>query len=251
MNPLGHSRTTLRRTHALIAPDSHVVAPLPGWENTRGVVHISPAMGAGFTQYTALLDRGAAAGSPDDGIERFIYMLDGMAALETGDGDVDMREGSFAFLPAGHRPQRFVATAPGKALVFEKRFAAADGVEACKVVRGHESEMAAAPFMGDPDAQLKLLLPDTPAFDMATNIFSYNPGAMLPQVECHVMEHGLLMLQGMGVYRLDDHWYPVTAGDVIWMAAYCPQWFIAGGKTPSRYIYYKDVNRSALRGAEA
>jgi (S)-ureidoglycine aminohydrolase len=48
------------------------------------------------------------------------------------------------------------------------------------------------------------------------------------------------------VYRLDDRWYPVQAGDVIWMAPYCPQWFIAGGKQASRYIYYKDVNRSAM-----
>jgi (S)-ureidoglycine aminohydrolase len=248
LNPLGHSRTTVRRTHALIAPDSHVVTPLPGWENTRGVVHVSPAMGAGFTQYTALLDRGATAGPADEGVERFIYMLDGTATLDTGNGKMSMREGSFAFLPAGHRSTRLVAAGTGKALILEKRFVAEDGVEAPKVVSGHESEIAAAPFMGDPDAQLKLLLPDTPAFDMAINIFIYNPGAMLPQVECHVMEHGLLMLQGMGVYRLDDRWYPVTAGDVIWMAPYCPQWFIAGGKSPSRYIYYKNANRSPLRG---
>src|SRR5207253_8112779 len=142
----GHTRTTVRRTHALIAPDSHVVAPLPGWENTRGVVHISPATGAGFAQYTALLDRGATAGPPTDGVERFIYMLDGVATLETGDGNVNMREGSFAFVPADHRAQRFVATGPGRALVFEKRFVAAEGVEPCRLVRGHESEVAAAPF---------------------------------------------------------------------------------------------------------
>ena len=37
---------------------------------------------------------------------------------------------------------------------------------------------------------------------------------------------------------------PVQAGDVIWMSAFCPQWFIAGGKSPSRYIYYKNVNRA-------
>jgi (S)-ureidoglycine aminohydrolase len=30
------------------------------------------------------------------------------------------------------------------------------------------------------------------------------------------------------------------------MAAYCPQWFVAMGKTPARYLYYKDVNRDPL-----
>jgi (S)-ureidoglycine aminohydrolase len=30
------------------------------------------------------------------------------------------------------------------------------------------------------------------------------------------------------------------------MASYCPQWFVAMGKRPARYLYYKDVNRDAL-----
>ena len=57
------------------------------------------------------------------------------------------------------------------------------------------------------------------------------------------MEHGLLMLAGGGIYRLGDRWYPVTAGDFIWMAPYCPQWFGALGKTPAKYLIYKDWNR--------
>ena len=62
----------------------------------------------------------------------------------------------------------------------------------------------------------------------------------------HVMEHGLLMLDGAGVYRLEDNWYPVQAGDAIWMAPYCAQWFVAMGKVPASYLYYKDVNRPAI-----
>ncbi len=83
-------------------------------------------------------------------------------------------------------------------------------------------------------------------FDLAVNIFTYQPGATLPFVETHVMEHGLLMLRGKGIYRLDEARHPVIAGDVIWMASFCPQWFIATGKTHASYIYYKDVNRAPL-----
>jgi (S)-ureidoglycine aminohydrolase len=53
-------------------------------------------------------------------------------------------------------------------------------------------------------------------------------------------------LSGQGIYRLDGDWHPVRAGDVIWMAPYCPQWFAAMGKTPASYIYYKDINRDPL-----
>jgi len=55
-----------------------------------------------------------------------------------------------------------------------------------------------------------------------------------------------LMLQGKGIYRLGRDWHPVQAGDVIWIAAYCPQWFTAVGKEPARYLYYKDVGRDPL-----
>jgi (S)-ureidoglycine aminohydrolase len=66
-------------------------------------------------------------------------------------------------------------------------------------------------------------------------------------VEIHVMEHGLLMLEGGGIYRLGDAWYPVSAGDFIWMAPFCPQWFGALGKQPAKYLIYKNCNRHPLR----
>jgi (S)-ureidoglycine aminohydrolase len=59
------------------------------------------------------------------------------------------------------------------------------------------------------------------------------------------MEHGLLMLDGGGVYRLDESWYSVSAGDVIWIGPFCPQWFGAIGRQNARYLIYK--NWTALR----
>ena len=111
-----------------------------------------------------------------------------------------------------------------------------------KVVLGLLQHACAA----DPAANLQVLLPDEPAFDMAVNVFAYQPGGHLPFVEIHIMEHGLVMLSGEGVYRLEDSWYPVRAGDAVWMAPYCAQWFVAMGKAPARYLYYKDVNRQPL-----
>ena len=103
--------------------------------------------------------------------------------------------------------------------------------------------MSAEPLLGDPSLQVRALVPDDPAFDFAVNTMTYQPGATLPAVEMHVMEHGLVMLSGGGIYRLGEHWYPVQAGDFIWMAPYCPQWFGALGKIPAKYLIYKDWNR--------
>ena len=71
-------------------------------------------------------------------------------------------------------------------------------------------------------------------------------GAALPSVETPVMERGWLLLRGQGVFRLEADWHPVQAGDVIWTAPYCPQWFLAMGKTPASAIYYQDVNRDLM-----
>ncbi len=55
--------------------------------------------------------------------------------------------------------------------------------------------------MGDPALQVRMLLPDTPEHDFAVNTMTFQPGASLSLVEMHVMEHGLLMLEGGGIYR--------------------------------------------------
>jgi (S)-ureidoglycine aminohydrolase len=154
--------------------------------------------------------------------------------------------GSFTFVPP-HTDFHFNQPSAGaRSLVFEKKYQALEGHEAPGVIVGQQKKFAGQPFMGNKDALLQVLLPTGPAFDTAVNIFTYQPGATLPLVETHIMEHGLLMLAGQGIYRLDADWHPVQTGDVIWMASYCPQWFAAIGPTPASYIYYKDVNRPVL-----
>ena len=69
--------------------------------------------------------------------------------------------------------------------------------------------------MGDPDLEVRSMIPADPAFDFAVNTMTFAPGAALGMVEVHVMEHGLLFLEGGGIYRLGECWYPVTAGDFI------------------------------------
>ncbi|MCA9238342.1 MAG: (S)-ureidoglycine aminohydrolase [Planctomycetales bacterium] len=244
MNPLGHTRCVVAADHALITPDTHVWAPAPGWSDATAAIHISPALGARFTQATLTLNEGCVGDPPPPGIERFVYVLAGVVGLAVpGHGEFELHPGQFAFLPAGV-DHRFAGIHPGLVSVFEKQYRPGPG-EPPEPLVGNTADIADEPFMGDEDARLQTLLPDDDRFDMACNVFTYEPGAALPQVEVHVMEHGLLMLDGAGIYRLGEKWYPVGAGDVIWMRAYCPQWFVAMGKEPARYLYYKNVNRDA------
>jgi (S)-ureidoglycine aminohydrolase len=78
---------------------------------------------------------------------------------------------------------------------------------------------------------------------MHVNIVSFEPGAVIPFTETHVMEHGLYVLEGKAVYRLNQDWVEVEAGDFMWLRAFCPQACYAGGPGRFRYLLYKDANR--------
>lgn len=247
----GHTRARVGARHALVTPHNEVASNLPEILGGTAAVKINPAMGANFAQIHLALPPGAVAAWPADDRETFAYVLAGGGHLHIDAGPdlgrhATLAAGGFFFAPAG-TGWSIDGTLEGTQLVlFQKEFEPHPRGAEPRLVIGHENEIAGTPFLGDPAANLQVLLPDEPGFDMAVNLFAYQPGGHLPFVEIHVMEHGLVMLDGQGVYRLEDDWYPVEKGDVIWMAPYCPQWFVAMGKTPARYLYYKDVNRSGL-----
>lgn len=246
----GQTRTSIQANHAFIAPDGHVPADLPGWEKSQGIILISPHMRGlpRFSMYLALMEAGGKSDLPLSGVQRFVYVMDGAVSVKRLDEDAfDLPEGHFAYFPADTEYDLTTASAT-KLLIFEKPYTEStvflDGTVSFHT--GNAWAGAGEPFMGDEDARLRVLLPTDTPYDMAVNLFTFQSGAVLPFVETHIMEHGLYLLEGQGIYRLDDSYYPIQADDAIWMGSYCPQWFCAYGKTQSTYIYYKDVNRDPL-----
>ncbi len=218
---------------------------------------ISPSMGHAprqprFTQTlvnitAASATAGALPGALPEvlpGVQRFVYVLSGCVTVN---GQTLAADG-YAWLPPDV-PHDLRGVEPGQLLVFEQPYEALPGTPPPDAVLGHALDQPAAPFMGDEHARLARLLPDVtdPRFDFAVNRFTFDPGTPLPFVETHHNEHGLYLQHGQGVYRLGtgptETWTAIAAGDAIWMAAYCPQWFVATGDSPATYLYSKNVNR--------
>lgn len=250
MQPLGQTRTTIKPNHAFIAPDGHVKSTLLGWTQTQGIILISPHLlkRPRFTQYLALMERDAIAGPPYQGVQRFVYVMEGAIVIEIAGDMYQLEMGHFAYVPADTN-HRLTATDESQLLIFEKQYQTTMlTTDYPHFITGDSWAGDGVPFLRDEDARVRTLLPVTLPFDMAVNLFTFQSGAALPFVETHIMEHGFYLLEGQGIYRLDDDWYPIQAGDVLWMGSYCPQWFCAFGKTQSTYIYYKDINRDPLSG---
>ncbi|MDF1814553.1 MAG: (S)-ureidoglycine aminohydrolase [Verrucomicrobiales bacterium] len=243
MQPVfGETRTYVGARHALIAPDGHVPSRYPGFEAATPYYMISPAMGANLVQMAVVFEKGGKARFPVlKSKQRFFYIEEG--AVEVTCGELRENTGPGNYLYSFGKEVRMESGSGCRMTVFESAHESSGTESAPEVIFGDAAKVKGEPFLGNERALLQTLLPDELAMDMAVNIFTYEPGATLPFVETHIMEHGLLMLSGQGIYRLEDKYYPVGKGDVIWMAPYCPQWFVAMGDEPASYLYYKNINR--------
>jgi (S)-ureidoglycine aminohydrolase len=242
---LGRTRSSQQSNHLLLTTDTFVRTTLPGMKACFAIVHVSPALGAKFTEYTAEFEPGGELGGTS--AQRVIFVIEGGVKLEVNAKSSDLSARGYAFFPEG-LAHRVVATKASRVAVIEKPYQTLPSVEPPHLIVSSEDAVSSHPLGDDPSLQVKCLLPDEMSFDFAVNTMVYQPGASLNAVEMHVMEHGLIMLQGGGIYRLGDSWYPVTAGDFIWMGPWCPQWFGAIGKVPAKYLIYKDWNRHPLAG---
>ena len=243
---LGQTRSSQHSNHLLLTADTFVRTPLPGMKACMAVVHAGPAMGAAFTEYTAEFETGGELGGAT--AQRFLYVIEGSVSVELNGKRSDLSARGYAYIPEG-TPHRVAAAKASRVAVVEKPYRTLKSVEPPQAIVSSEDAVSSHALTDDADLQVKCLLPDEFSFDFAVNTMVYQPGAALSMVEMHVMEHGLIMLEGGGIYRLGDSWYPVTAGDFIWMGPWCPQWFGAIGKVPAKYLIYKDWNRHPLAGA--
>ncbi|XP_019252475.1 PREDICTED: (S)-ureidoglycine aminohydrolase isoform X4 [Nicotiana attenuata] len=240
----GFTRSVYKKDHAFITPESHVFSPLPDWSNTLGAYLITPAIGSHFVMYLAKMQENSKSGLPPSGVERFIFVVQGSVVLTNMSGNVHkLTVDSYAYLPPNF-DHAVETDAAATLVVFERRYSSLENHVTEQIVGSTEKQ----PLLETPGEifELRKLLPTSLAYDFNIHIMDFQPGEFLNVKEVHYNQHGLLLLEGQGIYRLSDSWYPIQAGDAIWMAPFVPQWYAALGKTRSRYLLYKDVNRNPL-----
>jgi len=234
----GFTRSVYYRDHAVITPESRVWAGQPGWKNALTTHLVARASGANFAMYMAELKAGGEAGKPAaHGAERFVLVLDGHVTLKTPDGKtIGLKHNDYAYFPPGDTS--VITSSSGAGLLLYERIYSLKGSPV--FLHGHVEDSALLPTAGEV-FELRKLLPQTEDYDFNIHVMDFKPGEHLFVKEVHYNQHGLLMLEGQGIYRLANSWYPVQSGDAIWMAPFVPQWYAALGTKPTRYIIYKDT----------
>lgn len=229
-----------------------VTSVLPHWEAARAWIIARPLSGFAetFSQYIMEVQPGGGSDQPepDPEAEGVLFVVEGTLALTIDGQDHALRPGHYVFIPPGAVwALRGTGTAPARFHWIRKAYEAAPGIPAPEAIVAHEDDI---PMNAMPDTQgrwatTRFVEADDLRHDMHVNIVTFEPGGLIPFEETHVMEHGLYVLEGKAVYKLNRDWVEVEAGDFMWLRAFCPQACYAGGPGRFRYLLYKDVNRHA------
>jgi (S)-ureidoglycine aminohydrolase len=229
-----------------------VTSNLPHWEGTRAWIIARPLSGFAETFSQYIMEVAPGGGStrpePDPRAQGVFFVVAGTLSVTLAGAEHVMEPGGYAYLPPG--AQVSVANRGAVPAVFHwvrKAYEAVEGIAPPQAFVTREADVAPSPMPDTAGAWATQRFVDSGdlAHDMHVNIVTLQPGAVIPFAETHVMEHGLYVLEGKAVYRLNGDWVEVEAGDFMWLRAFCPQACYAGGPGPFRYLLYKDVNRHA------
>jgi (S)-ureidoglycine aminohydrolase len=234
-----------------------VTSALPFWTATRLWVLSRPLSGfvETFSQYIMEVQPGGGSErpEPDSGAEGVLFLMEGELTVELGGRTHRLEPGGYAYLPpASGWTARNGGRQAARFHWIRKRYEAVEGIDVPPplFLNEREVEPAAMPGTDGRWATTRFVDPDDLRHDMHVTVVSFEPGAVIPFAETHVMEHGLYVLEGKAVYRLNQDWVEVEAGDYMWLRAFCPQACYAGGPGRFRYLLYKDVNRHMTLGGE-
>ncbi len=240
----GHNRTMVTPHYAVMPPEGILESRLPGWHDTLVRFHTSPSMGARFAQALLEVSAGGGTSAPvRDGLEHFLFVVAGSLAVACGGREEALTNGGYVYCPTGEILSVRAVEGPAKAIWIKRPYRSAAGHPTPSALFGHRDTVERRLKHTDGRAWQHLLPDEDLGFDMAVNILSFAPGTHFPFVETHIMEHGLYMLQGQGLYLLGREWHECWTGDFVWMGSYVPQQFYCTGWEEAAYLLYKDINR--------
>jgi (S)-ureidoglycine aminohydrolase len=227
-----------------------VTSYLPFWTRTRLWVLSRPLTGFAETFSQYIMEVAPGGGSdrpePDPDAEGALFVVEGSLEITIGPDAHSLSPGGFAYIPAGSEwTARNAGDVPVRFHWIRKAYQAVEGLGWPDPVIANERDIAPAP-MPDTEgrwATTRFVDPADLRHDMHVTVVTFEPGGLIPFEETHVMEHGLYVLEGKAVYKLNRDWVEVEAGDYMWLRAFCPQACYAGGPGRFRYLLYKDVNR--------
>ncbi|NVK35640.1 MAG: (S)-ureidoglycine aminohydrolase, partial [Rhodobacteraceae bacterium] len=189
---------------------------LPFWEKAEAWILSRPLSGFSetFSQYIMDVAPGGGSDKPelDPDAQGALFVVKGSVTVTIEGDEHVLEEGGFAYLPPKcNWTLRNTSDASASFHWIRKAYEWVEGIDAPKAFTSSDQDVALS-AMPDTDgrwATTRFIDPSDISHDMNVNIVTLEPGAVIPFMETHVMEHGLYVLEGKAVYRLNQDWVEV------------------------------------------
>ena len=188
-----------------------VTSHLPFWTRTRLWVLARPLSGFAetFSQYIVEVAPGGGSDKPeqDEGAEAVLFVVEGELGLTLQGEQHVLTPGGYAFIPPGSAwSLRNAGDTAARFHWIRKRYQAVDGMPPPGAFVTNEQAVEPIPMPGTEGRWVTTRFVDMSDMrhDMHVNIVTFEPGGVIPFAETHVMEHGLYVLEGKAVYRLNQ-----------------------------------------------
>ena len=234
--------------YSIFPAANRVLSHLPYFRGVQTQVLATPQLGARFVEHELVVQPGGGTtGLRNDALEQFLFVLGGGIDLGLEGKTYSLGKGGFCWLPPCCAYQ-FInkSGAVSRVIWIRRHYEKVDDHAIPDPIIANERDVTA--YATDTYMEKHLTPYEDLAFDMGINLQVFDPGVYFSFVESHIMEHGLYMLEGRGVYWLNHDYIETQKGDFIYMAPYCPQFFYATGWDQSAYLLYKDVHRDYTQG---
>jgi (S)-ureidoglycine aminohydrolase len=121
-------------------------------KNASAIVHVSPALGAAFAEYTAEFEPNGELGNTS--AQRFVYVMEGSVTLEVKGKRHELGARGYAYLPEGFS-HRVVVKEKSRVAVVEKHYQGVEKLEPPGLIVSSEDAVSPHALDGDSDLQVK------------------------------------------------------------------------------------------------
>ena len=137
------TRSVVKRSHAIIAPDGYINSNVPGWSDCTVNVIINERMGAEFCQTLITATASTKLTGNTDASQIFFYVIKGKGSVKIDSDKKELTQGQFVYVPIGKKYEFDKFKKDTQILTFHKVYEMLEGYATPKTIFGHAAKVKA------------------------------------------------------------------------------------------------------------
>ena len=225
----------------------------PDWEKARFWTLSKPKSGQkdSFAHHIVTIEPNGGSTSPEPSFtaEGVILVVSGEVVVSIEDKTAGLADGGFCYIPSGSVwAMANISEEPAVIHWIRKTYISTEMDDAPAAAFGQDIDLIESSLGEDSFSDAVLVDANNTANDISATIVTVKSSKPVDQAEILPNEHGVYVLQGAAIAKVNGEELSLEAGDYLNINAFCTHQIGANGTEPLRYLSYRSANRAAALG---